>query len=78
MRELFVVIAVFFVGFLFIVSIVTAIGYPLDASSCASKAEKMEMPHSYGLFQGCMVQDKHGRWWPIERYSHITVNADEE
>ncbi len=45
----------------------------LEQASCSSKADKMEMEHSWTFFQGCMVKDK-GRWWPIERYLVVTPN----
>lgn len=68
----------FVLAFAVIAGSVVAIQYPLSRASCSAKAEQMNMPHQYGLWTDCMVQDKHGRWWPIERYSHITVTGYED
>lgn len=43
----------------------------ISQKECEAKATKMEMVHSWGMLQGCMVKDAN-RWWPIERYLVIT------
>jgi len=38
-----------------------------SSASCSQQAEKMNLPHSYGFIQGCMVQTPQG-WIDIDHY----------
>lgn len=42
----------------------------LDYASCRSKSTAMNVEHSYGPLQGCMVR-VNGRWLPIESVREV-------
>jgi hypothetical protein len=39
----------------------------LDKTSCASRAQSMGFPYSWGMLQQCMIHVR-GQWIPIESY----------
>lgn len=47
---------------------VFASGYWASANSCANQANMMGMRHDFGLFQGCMIEHKPGKWIPLKNY----------
>lgn len=57
-----------FLGLLVLVMLL-AVGmwYPVAKLECSSKAEKLGVEYSFGLFQGCFVK-KNDRWIDYERF----------
>lgn len=51
------------------------LAYWLGSSTCGSRAQLMEMEHSYGALQGCMVKYR-GRWLPLESIREVGIGGE--
>ena len=58
------------IGFMVIMAFVVLLTHGCGSIECETKADKMGLPHDYGMVQGCMVKVK-GAWVPIESYRVI-------
>ena len=66
-RDYFEFFGLFVVVMFFVVLLVTGIWYPVAKSECSSKAEKLGVEWSFGLFEGCFMK-KNGVWVDYDRY----------
>lgn len=55
-----------------IIAIITAPVMMMVAASCSSQASKMELEHSWGPLQDCMVRVD-GKWMPLDSYKVVKI-----
>jgi hypothetical protein len=55
-------------GVLVVIAAITCLIYMLESATCSNKAGIMEMKHSYGMLQGCMIEHRPGKWVPLKNY----------
>lgn len=73
MSDFLVAVQVIVVGMLLVLVFLTplvGLAAALDRAVCYSKAEKMNLPSSWGPFQGCMVKTSAG-WRPISIFRSV-------
>ena len=51
-----------------LVAAASALIYVIDSKTCVSKWQHSGMKSEFGLFKGCMVQQKDGTWIPADNY----------
>ena len=66
-RDYFEFFGMLFVLIVLLLLLATGIWYPVAKCECSSKAEKLGVEYSFGLFQGCFVK-KNDRWVDYDRY----------
>lgn len=66
-RDYFEFCGLFLAVMVFVFALATGIWYPVARCECSSKAEKLGLEYSFGLFQGCFVK-KNDRWVDYNRY----------
>jgi len=45
----------------------------LEFATCSSRAERMDMAHSWGPLQGCMIEYKPKQWIHIKNYRAVDL-----
>lgn len=45
-----------------------------DSLQCSSTANAMRVNHTWGLFSGCIIEAKPGRWIPLDQYHSVDVS----
>lgn len=58
-------------GFLLLVS-GCAVG--ADNLQCSSTADAIHVQHTWGVFSGCIIEAKAGRWIPLDQYHSVDVS----
>ena len=66
-RDFFGFCGLFLAVMVFVVAVAIGIWYPVARCECSSKAEKLGLEYSFGLFQGCFMK-KDGKWVDYDRY----------
>jgi len=56
-----------------IIAPVVVLAFWIDSASCASRAERMGMAHSWGPLQGCMIEYKPKQWINIDKYRAVNL-----
>lgn len=45
-----------------------------DSLQCSSTANAMHVNHTWGVFSGCVIEAKPGRWIPLDQYHSVDVS----
>jgi hypothetical protein len=56
-------------------AIISAPALMLAYAACASQASKMELDHSWGPLQDCMVKVD-GKWMPLDSYKVVKLRVN--
>lgn len=56
---------------IFVVFGIPVLANGINALRCYSQASGMDLPSSWGPLQGCLVSERDGRWYPIDRVHFV-------